>query len=114
MKTRPNQGLWLSVRNALRVGGGFGLIIGLMIGLLGGAGNGLSYGFLSGLCAGLWYGGLDVLQHGIVRLLLYFRGDAPLNYDRFLDYAADELNFLQKVGGYVFIHRYLLASHRPV
>ncbi len=33
----------------------------------------------------------------------------PWNYARFLDYAAEELNFLQKVGGgYMFVHRYLL------
>ena len=33
----------------------------------------------------------------------------PWNYARFLDYAAEELNFLQKVGGgYIFVHRYLL------
>ena len=33
----------------------------------------------------------------------------PRNYARFLDYAAEELTFLQKVGGgYIFVHRYLL------
>ncbi|MCB0128152.1 MAG: hypothetical protein KDE58_38065, partial [Caldilineaceae bacterium] len=47
-------------------------------------------------------------EHGIIRLIIAWRGHAPLNYARFLDYAAEELNFLQKVGGgYVFIHRYL-------
>jgi hypothetical protein len=32
----------------------------------------------------------------------------PPDYPRFLDYAANELGFLQKVGGgYTFMHRYL-------
>jgi len=35
--------------------------------------------------------------------------------NRFLDYAAEELNFLQKVGGgYVFIHRYLLEHFAEI
>lgn len=49
------------------------------------------------------------MQHSVLRLVLSMRRYAPLNYARFLDYATDELNFLQKVGGgYVFVHRYLL------
>ena len=37
------------------------------------------------------------------------KGYLPWKLEPFLDYAADELNFLQKVGGgYLFIHRYLL------
>jgi hypothetical protein len=57
----------------------------------------------------MWYGGLDVIQHYIVRLLLWRAGAMPWDYARFLDYAAEELNFLQKVGGgYIFVHRYLL------
>lgn len=49
-------------------------------------------------------------QHAIVRILLWRAGAMPWNYARFLDYAAEELNFLQKVGGgYMFLHRYLLG-----
>ncbi len=107
MKTRPNEGFRLSIRNGLVMGSVAGLIMGLLFKLL--TGEGLVYGVFSGVCTGLWRGGFDLLQHGILRILFYFRGDAPLNYACFLDYAAEELNFLQKVGGgYVFIHRYLL------
>ena len=61
------------------------------------------------LLVGLWYGGFDVFEHYLLRLLIARRGHAPLDYARFLDYAAEELNFLQQVGGgYVFIDRYLL------
>jgi hypothetical protein len=55
------------------------------------------------------FGAFDAVQHYILRVLLCGSGCAPLDYVRFLDYAALELNFLQKVGGgYIFIHRYLL------
>jgi len=108
LKTRPNQGIWLSIRNGVLVGGTVVLIVELILRVIVQFGLGLE-GVWLGLCIGLWRGGLDALQHGIVRLLLYCRGDAPLNYAHFLDYAAEELNFLQKVGGgYIFIHRYLL------
>lgn len=51
---------------------------------------------------------MDYLAHYSLRLLLWIYGYAPLDYVRFLDYAAGELGFLQKVGGgYVFMHRYL-------
>ncbi len=70
---------------------------------------GLRCGAVISLIIGGWYGGLDAIEHGIVRRILAWRGHAPLNYAHFLDYAAEELNFLQKVGGgYIFIHRYLL------
>lgn len=109
MNTRPNQGIWLTVRYAFFIGSVVGLTVGLPVGWFGTAGNGVISGLIGGLLAGLWFGGFDVLQHGLVRLLLWWRGDAPLNYARFLDYAATDLHFLQKVGGgYIFVHRYLL------
>ncbi len=71
--------------------------------------------FGGSLVVGLWYGGLDAIEHGLIRLIIARRGHAPLNYALFLDYAADELNFLQKVGGsYVFIHRYLLEHFAEI
>lgn len=64
---------------------------------------------LIGLLVGLRFGGVAAIQHCIVRLLLWIRGDAPLNYTGFLDYAATERHFLPKVGGgYIFAHRNLL------
>ncbi len=48
--------------------------------------------------------------------MLWRNGSAPLNYVRFLDYAAG-CTFLRKVGGgYIFVHRLLLeyfASLEP-
>jgi DNA polymerase III delta prime subunit len=65
----------------------------------------LALGLLLGLNA---YGGLDVIQHYILRAIIWRKGYAPRDYARFLDYAV-RLIFLQKVGGgYIFIHRLLL------
>ncbi|HEX9669011.1 MAG TPA: hypothetical protein VGC93_05955, partial [Thermoanaerobaculia bacterium] len=130
LKTVPNQGIRLSLRNAF-VGGG---LVGLAFGLAGTAGGyafgrwvssqagvgpalGALYGVFFGLVAalgaalyaGLWYGGADVIYHWVLRLILSAQRRLPLRLSRFLDYAAEELGFLQKVGGgYMFIHRYLL------
>lgn len=43
-----------------------------------------------------------------MRFLLWRSGSLPWRLAPFLDYAAEELHFLQKVGGgYIFVHRYL-------
>ncbi|MEZ4702230.1 MAG: hypothetical protein R2834_17990, partial [Rhodothermales bacterium] len=55
------------------------------------------------------FGMQEVLQHYILRRMLSKKGMLPFRLVAFLDYAASELNFLQKVGGgYIFLHRYLL------
>jgi hypothetical protein len=109
LKTIPNQGIWLSLRSGSLMGGVGGLAIGLIVGVAEGWTTGLVYGALAGLCIGLWYGGIDVIAHYLLRLLLWRAGAMPRDYARFLDYAAEKLNFLQKVGdGYIFLHRYLL------
>ena len=48
------------------------------------------------------------LKHYVLRILLWRSDYAPLNYIRFLDYAAERV-FLRKVGGgYIFTHRLLM------
>jgi GTPase SAR1 family protein len=90
-RTVPNEGLHRSARYALLVGLFFGLLVWLLFG-----------------CA--------CIQHLVLRIMLWRNGSAPLNYVRFLDYAADHI-FLRKVGGgYIFVHRLLLeyfASLEP-
>jgi eukaryotic-like serine/threonine-protein kinase len=130
VKTFPNQGIRLSLRN----GAYAGLITGVIIGTLGGLfgnyyGNllyalsggviasldgGLMGGIMSGLAGGLivafWYGWFDVLKHYTLRPILYLQGWIPLFLSQFLDYTVDRV-FLQRVGGgYIFIHR-LLQEH---
>jgi hypothetical protein len=71
-------------------------------------GVGLLVGLLVGLIGTFWYGGLDLIQHLTLHLILWRKDYTPGNYARFLDYAAERV-FLQKVGGgYIFIHRLLL------
>lgn len=65
---------------------------------------GLWMGLLFGLIGGLAFGGLTVIQHGVVRLLLWMSGAIPWNYARFLDYAAERTVLFSIGGGYLFIH----------
>jgi hypothetical protein len=123
-----NQGIKLSVRNAIYGGLIVGLpgwfLVGLFVGLLDfffspnyseftqALSSGLSLGVVLGVIlwplAGLWYGGFEVIRHYTLRLTLCLRGYIPRNCARFLDHAC-KLVFLQKVGGgYLFIHRLLL------
>ncbi len=116
MKTTPNQGIRLSLWNAAWVGPVVLLILGppLAGGLAflngpAGAVRGLLAALTFALLASLWHGGLDALSHYVLRYMLSREGALPWNLAGFLDYAALELGFLQKVGGgYMFVHRYLL------
>jgi eukaryotic-like serine/threonine-protein kinase len=128
MKTHPNQGIRLSLRNGAYAGSIAGVIIGVLGGLLGNyfvdllhtfsggiiawPGGGFRGGILSGLAGGLmvsfWYGWFDVLKHYTLRSILYLRGLVPFSLAQFLNYGVDRI-FLQRVGGgYIFIHRLLL------
>lgn len=113
----PNQGIRVSARNAALTGLSIGSVLALVSALLGGF---LSqwdstwvltlgvYGFFFGILAALWYGGIDVIKHVLLRYLLFRAGHLPLRYAHFLDYATERI-FLRKVGGgYIFIHRLLL------
>jgi hypothetical protein len=87
-----------------------GLIEGLKFGVAFFFVKGLLFGMTEGLLAALWYGGLDLIQHYTLSLILWRTGDIPRTYPRFLDYASDHI-FLRKVGGgYIFVHR-LLMEH---
>lgn len=69
----------------------------------------LLLGSAVGLIALMRYGVLAVVQHYLLRIILSCRRRMPWRFARFLDHAAEELRFLQKVGGgYMFVHRYLL------
>jgi hypothetical protein len=119
-KASPNQGIKLSWKNSLVVllvawltGGpilGLWLLLRLhpafrwmnplTVGLVG--------GLIFGLSVGLNRGGLAVIKHYALRLILWIYGYTPLNYVKFLDHCA-KLILLKKVGGgYIFLHRMLL------
>jgi hypothetical protein len=106
--TRPNQGIWLSVKNALLAALVMALSLGVLTRFLRDTPIALMTSLLMLLLAVPLYGGSNVSQHFLVRLFLWRKGHMPWNYIRFLDYSAG-LVFLRKVGGgYMFIHHMLM------
>ena len=117
---KPNQGIWRSARNALLVGLGTGLALGVVLELVrwlvfgqvdvlgSGMLSALLIGLGGGLLSGLLSGGEACVKHFVLRFFLWRAKLVPWNYPEFLDYAA-ECNLLRKVGGgYIFVHRLLL------
>lgn len=54
------------------------------------------------------YGGLPVVQHISMRLVLYWKGHIPWNYSKFLDACVNRILLRRVGGGYIFMHRSLL------
>ncbi|MCA1995403.1 MAG: NACHT domain-containing protein, partial [Coleofasciculus sp. S288] len=110
-KTVPNQSIWQSVANSIKLFLAIGLLTGLILGVIENPVFGLVNGFLFGVGAALLGGrgaGIVCIKHFTLRCILWRNGYIPWNYARFLDYASDRI-FLQRVGGgYVFMHRLLL------
>ena len=123
-KASPNQGIGLSLKNAvialLIVGLGAGLIVFLGVALIGGLfgqpGAGLALGLIvglgvaviGGLIGALNRGGSAVVKHYSLRLILWINRSTPFKFIELLDHCA-KLILLKKVGGgYMFIHRTLL------
>ena len=102
VRIKPNQGIDLSRMNAI--------IVGLVAFLIGTLISSWQLGLSNGLFWGYAFGGSAVINHYILRLLLYNAGNIPWKLVPFLDYCCD-LIFLRRVGGgYIFIHR-LLMEH---
>lgn len=138
MKSKPNQGMHLSLRNSLVcflggtvvVAAGIVLIFALGTGLaflmypesLGKADDmpelgtillivgskGLAAGLFIGTCASLLFGGLELLHHAVLRSILFFGQGIPLRLGKLLDQARDLILLRTVGGGYIFIHRLLL------
>lgn len=123
IRTRPNQGTWQSTRNAVRVGIAIALAVGLPIGWVTGSAwgggifltqaltvgmtIGLAIGLAFGMAVGLFFGGLTLIQHLTLRLILSCASYLPWNLVPFLDYAAERILLRKVGGGYIFIHRLL-------
>lgn len=118
-KDRPNAGIRLSIRSALRVSLYAMPVATLAVGMvltIYDLGDGLAPpwravlggGLLVGAVIGVWYGGVEALRHYGLRLMLRASGRAPLRVVRLLDHAV-ALVFLRRAGGsYLFVHRFLL------
>ncbi len=115
-KSRPNQGILLSIRNAV--------VAALLMGLVLGAFMLISYDWRAGVLTALisalivfsLFGGSTLTKHLLLHLSLRYLGFTPWRFSRFLDHAS-RLVFLRKVGGgYIFTHRSLqehFASSYP-
>ena len=120
-KTSPNQGIELSLKNAiitlLVVGPIVGMIYELSLWLIlwqseiqASEFQNVSWlsGVLFGLFLSLHRGGSAVLKHYSLRLIFWLNGSTPFRFITFLDHCA-KLILLKKVGGgYMFIHQTLL------
>ncbi|GBF86566.1 CHAT domain-containing protein [Aphanothece sacrum] len=111
----PNQGIWRSAKNASFFFGIF-FLAGAFYGLPYSEkaheiiSIGLAVGLLAGLVGGKGpvFAGVVLIQHFVLRLILWLDGYIPWNYAHFLDYATERI-FLRQVGGsYIFLHRMLL------
>jgi eukaryotic-like serine/threonine-protein kinase len=81
--------------------------------LLEGAKGWIRFAPVIALPAAAWYGGLAVIQHFVLRLVLG-NGEFPIDCAPVLDDAADR-RLLQRVGGgYMFSHRLLLDYFRSL
>lgn len=129
-RTIPNQGIWSSIKNSVRVGLIFWLIFGLVFWLISclivllamlfevleASSDDLFYNPIGllifvlgfGVIGGMLNGGATGIQHFNLRLILDRRGRIPWNYARFLDYASDRLLIKKVGGGYIFYHRMLM------
>lgn len=117
LRSTPNRGLRMVARSAIRTGlvvaavvGGLTLfLVSLLHSLSAAVAAALVTGFGFGIFVTINSGFRSAARHSVLRLVLAQEGHVPLNYARFLDYAARDLSLLRKVGGgYIFVHRYLL------
>jgi hypothetical protein len=108
-KNTPNQGIKLSAKNSLLAGVLAGVTGGLFGWLSLDGYNGLRFGLAGLVTWGLFYGGGNVINHFLLRLLLWANGYIPWNYTRFLDLAAERVLLRKVGGGYIFMHRLLQA-----
>jgi hypothetical protein len=103
-------GLAVGLPSSLPVNMGVSLPFDLPFTLAGGVQAGVALGAPIAILSWLFFGGFTVMQHAVLRLILFHGACVPLNYVRFLDYASERI-FLRKVGGgYIFVHR-LLQDH---
>ena len=64
----------------------------------------VNVGLFCGATVSLVTGGIDLIQHLTLRLILWQQGLIPRNYAHFLDYAA-ERKLIHRIGGqYRFLH----------
>jgi len=120
VEDKSNQRIRLALRNAAMFSAIFMLCFSVMAGLFAGSFSWYmelptyslrvlpAFLLAPGLLGWLFYGGSAAIRHFVIRVLLAWDGDAPLNYASFLDYCCNRI-LLHRVGnGYQFRHKLLL------
>lgn len=111
-KLNPNQGIWVSLKNAMIIVCTISIPLILGIWLRSDMPNlGLRVGLRWALLFGIGFGGgVPCIRHFTLRRILCRNNNIPWNYADFLDYATQR-GFMQKVGGgYIFTHS-MLQKH---
>jgi hypothetical protein len=109
-KSRPNQGVWLSLRNAVIAAVVLSVTMALLAWIIRDPLYAWQIGVLSAVVAAAIMGGSVFVKHFLLRAMFRYQGTVPWRYADFLDHAA-HLVLLRKVGnGYIFIHG-LLQSY---
>ncbi|MFN2182111.1 MAG: hypothetical protein ACK2UV_21730 [Candidatus Promineifilaceae bacterium] len=104
-KSRPNQGVWLSLRNAFAAA----LVLSVTLAVLAwiirrNVVYAWQIGLLSAVIAAAMMGASVFIKHFLLRALLRYKGLVPWRFARFLDHASQQV-LMRKVGnGYIFTH----------
>lgn len=109
----PNQGFWLSLRNAALAAALFGLGLGGLLTIWYWPAlhlYGLFFAAYLALFAAGVYGGNDMVKHAALRFALWWNGATPWNWVRLLDEAV-QLTFLRQVGGGYLFHHQLFQTY---
>ncbi|MDA8563520.1 protein kinase [Mariniblastus sp.] len=130
-RTMPNQGLQMSLRNALIAGAFSCVVIGVTgflafhfwityfenvsgMGLAGEVVSAASFTLSSAFFIALNFGGLDFIKHALTRRIMVAAGLIPKDLVDFLKHAS-RLSFLKRAGGaYIFNHQLLLKYFATV
>ncbi len=103
-KSRPNQGVWLSLRNAFVAALVFSVTLAALAWFIRDPVYAWQIGLLSAVIAAAMMGGSVFIKHFLLRGLLRYKGLVPWRFARFLDHASQQV-LMRKVGnGYIFIH----------
>jgi GTPase SAR1 family protein len=119
---KPNQGMRSSIFSSLFAGAIVAAVQGVFWGVIVWRNSwyapaiiaAIVYGLLPGCLAALWHGGIDVIRHYTLRLLLIVQGYWPRRVVPYLDLAADNLLLRKVGGGYLFLHLSLLEHMAQV
>lgn len=123
-QVQPNEGIRLFKRSMLRGGLLLGVVTGGFLWIVFSSVSVQNAGFVNAAVAGLvigivvgsyfavvgalWYGGIDIINHYVLRIILWISGRTPLRLIRYLD-SAVKIRLMRRIGGgYSFIHRALL------